>query len=225
MATCRRDEPRPTTEELSRVLDTLTGTLQKARKQLTDRGGVIAMSRLNRREYANSIRDLFGFDVRRDMIPEHNESAGFDTVGADQFFRSSRFEKYLKLGRVIATSGFDWTAKPHRETTASRQEPEEHVTHRLRNLLADLDHKVALTKADKTWREMGFTDQVKLRSLLAGSKTAPVGLVTIEHLHRSRDFRRSFGRRRCACLARGSLTYSTLASSRATVIAGTTSGK
>ena len=57
------DEPQPSTAELAKVLDSLTGTLITARKRLTDTGGEIAMRRLNRREYANTIRDLFGFQI------------------------------------------------------------------------------------------------------------------------------------------------------------------
>lgn len=165
------EEPQPTADELSRVLDTLTGTLQKARRQLTDRGGVIAMRRLNRREYANSIRDLFGFHVPAEMIPEDNESAAFDTVGTDQYFTSSHFEKYLELGRVIARTGFDWAAKPHLPTTSNRRQPEERVTDRLRDKLADLDKKMEMKKAGKTWQEMGFTDAGEAEIIFSQFKT------------------------------------------------------
>lgn len=152
------DEEQPSQEVLSHALDTLTGTLLKARKQLTDRGGEIAMRRLNRREYANTIRDLFGFIVPADMIPEDGEAASFDTVGTDQFFTANHFEKYLDLGREIVAQGFTWAGKPREAVSTAHREPEENVTQRLRETLADLDNKMRMKNEGKTWKEMGFED-------------------------------------------------------------------
>lgn len=152
------DEKQPSQEVLSHALDTLTGTLLKARKQLTDRGGEIAMRRLNRREYANTIRDLFGFIVPADMIPEDGEAASFDTVGTDQFFTSNHFEKYLDLGREIVAYGFTWAGKPREAVSTAHREPEQNVTQRLRETLADLDNKMRMKNEGKTWQEMGFED-------------------------------------------------------------------
>ena len=50
------------------------------------------------------------------MIPEDGEAATFDTVGAEQFFTSSHFEKYLELGREIAARGFEWAGETASET-------------------------------------------------------------------------------------------------------------
>ncbi len=157
------DELQPTTAELAKVLDSLTGTLITARKRLTDHGGEIAMRRLNRREYANTIRDLFGFQIPRDMIPEDNEAETFDTVGADQFFSSSHFEKYLELGREIVAQGFEWSAQPRQPVSKNRREPEENVTPRLRIQLADLDNKMRMKNEGKTWQEMGFKDEGEMK--------------------------------------------------------------
>jgi mono/diheme cytochrome c family protein len=152
------DEKQPSQEVLSHALDTLTGTLLKARKLLTDRGGEIAMRRLNRREYANTIRDLFGFIVPAGMIPEDGEAASFDTVGTDQFFTSNHFEKYLDLGREIVAHGFNWAGRPREAVSTAHREPEENVTQRLRETLADLDNKMRMKNEGKTWKEMGFED-------------------------------------------------------------------
>jgi hypothetical protein len=161
------DEPQPSTVELAKVLDSLTGTLITARKRLTDTGGVIAMRRLNRREYANTIRDLFGFQISIDMIPDDNEAETFDTVGVDQFFSSSHFDKYLELGREIVAHGFEWSAQPRLPVTKNRREPEEIVTPRLRTLLADLDNKMRMKKEGKTWQEMGFKDEGEMKIIFS----------------------------------------------------------
>ncbi|MEM1294959.1 MAG: DUF1592 domain-containing protein [Verrucomicrobiota bacterium] len=153
------DEPQPSDAELPSILDTLTGSLLTARMRLTDHGGEIKMRRLNRREYANTVRELFGFRVPLDMIPEDGEFEDFDTVGADQFFTSSHFEKYLELGKVIASNGFQWSGKPHQGVTTNDREPEERVTERLRTTLADLDKKMEMKLAGATWQEMGFKDE------------------------------------------------------------------
>jgi len=164
------DEPQPATAELAKVLDSLTGSLITARKRLTDTGGEIAMRRLNRREYANTIRDLFGFSIPAEKIPEDNEAETFDTVGADQFFSSSHFDKYLVLGREIVRHGFDWSAQPRMPVTKNRREPEENVTPRLRTLLADLDNKMRMKKEGKTWQEMGFKDEGEMKIVFSQFK-------------------------------------------------------
>ena len=95
------DEPQPEPEELAKVLNDLTKTLVVARRRLTDHGGEIAMRRLNRREYANTIRHLFGFELSMHMIPEDGEADSFDTVGAEQYFTSSHLKGISNLGEKL----------------------------------------------------------------------------------------------------------------------------
>ncbi len=149
----------PTQDELANALDALTGAVSEARRRLTDHGGEIKMRRLNRREYSNTIRDLFGFDVLPDDIPEDGEIATFDTVGAEQFFTSSHFDKYLELGRKVASEGFKFNTQRRRVSSVSRTEPEQRVTKKMREKLDDLDRKMAMKKAGKSWMEMGFKDE------------------------------------------------------------------
>lgn len=153
------DAKQPESEELARTLDVLTGALLQARRRMTDHGGEIAMRRLNRREYSASIRDLFGFDVALDDIPEDGEISSFDTVGAEQFFSSAHFEKYLELGKKIALESFRFNYSPRREVTTERTEVETRVTQQMRDDLADLDKKMAMKQAGASWKEMGFEDE------------------------------------------------------------------
>ena len=152
------EEKQPAPEKLSHVLDTLTGTLVTARQRLSESGAETRMRRLNRREYANTIRDLFGFTIPADMIPEDAEASSFDTVGTDQFFTSSHFEKYLELSREVVAAGFLWAGKPREEATSRRTEPELRVTPALRKTLAENDEKMRMKNEGKTWQEMGFKD-------------------------------------------------------------------
>lgn len=149
----------PSTDDLATALDSLTGAVLEARRRLTDHGGEIKMRRLNKREYSHTIRDLFGFDVSPDDIPDDGEIATFDTVGSEQLFTSSHFEQYLELGRRVAQESFRYNLSPHRKVRTERTEPEERVTQRMREKLADLDRKMAMKKAGATWQEMGFKDE------------------------------------------------------------------
>jgi len=154
------DAPQPTDRELRQTLATLTNTLQQARRRLTDHGGRFTLRRLNQREYSATIRHLFGFDVPLDEIPDDGSISSFDTVGAEQFFSAVHFEEYLALGRKVADEAFTWTVRPRQPARVhGRTEPEDRVTNRLRKTLADLDHKMAMKRAGKTWQEMGFKDE------------------------------------------------------------------
>ncbi|MFT5467601.1 MAG: hypothetical protein ACI8UO_002707 [Verrucomicrobiales bacterium] len=153
------DEKAPTNEELSAALDVLTGAVLEARHRLTSHGGEIKMRRLNQREYSATIRDLFGFGVVLEDIPEDGEIASFDTVGAEQFFTSSHFEKYFELGKKVALESFRFNYSPRREVSSQRYQPEERVTEKMREKLADLDRKMALKKQGAGWKEMGFKDE------------------------------------------------------------------
>ena len=153
------DSPQPSDDELAGLLDVLTGSLVDARRRLTDHGGEIKMRRLNRREYSATIRDLFGFHVALDDIPDDGEAASFDTVGAEQYFSSAHFEKYLELGKKVAFESFRFNYSPRRELTTERSEVETRVTENVRTKLADLDQKMAMKKSGATWQEMGFADE------------------------------------------------------------------
>lgn len=153
------DADQPFDDELATALDALTGAVLEARQRLTDHGGEIKMRRLNQREYSATIRELFGFHVALDEIPEDGEIASFDTVGAEQFFNSSHFEKYLELGKKIGAEALRFNVSPRRPVETERLEVEEKVTPKLREKLADLDRKMELKKQGATWEEMGFKDE------------------------------------------------------------------
>jgi hypothetical protein len=59
--------------------------------------------RLNRAEYANTIRDLFGIDVSEfSSLPPDDVGAGFDNVGAVLSLAPTALEKYFELAEVIS---------------------------------------------------------------------------------------------------------------------------
>jgi len=161
------DEKQPTIDELSAVLDSVTGSVLTARKRLTDHGGEIKMRRLNKREYSQTIRHLFGFEVSIHDIPDDGEIATYDTVGEEQFFTSAHFEKYLELGREVAKTALQFNTQAYRKVEKERVHPEHQVNQRMREQLAERDRKKALTDAGKNWKEAGFKDEGEAKILFS----------------------------------------------------------
>ncbi len=100
------DAKQPDREAKAEFLDALASTLVTARRSLSDGGGKIAMRRLNRREYKNTIRDLLGVDIDVRELPAKGGSGTFDTVGSSLFMSSDQFEQYLALGRQALDEHF-----------------------------------------------------------------------------------------------------------------------
>ncbi len=100
------DEKQPDAAAKTDFLDDLSRMLVTARAVLSDSGGKIAMRRLNRREYKNTIRDLLGVDLRVNELPADGGAGTFDTVGSSLFMSSDQFEQYLALGRQALDEHF-----------------------------------------------------------------------------------------------------------------------
>ena len=100
------DEDQPDSVVKTDFLDDLSRMLVAARGRLSDSGGTIAMRRLNRREYKNTIRDLLGVDIGVRELPADGGAGTFDTVGSSLFMSSDQFEQYLALGRQALDEHF-----------------------------------------------------------------------------------------------------------------------
>ncbi|MGI9441115.1 MAG: DUF1592 domain-containing protein [Rubripirellula sp.] len=98
------DATQPTASSKADFLEALSGKLVIARQILSDSGGVITMRRLNRREYANTIRTLLGVDIELDELPSDADPGSFDTSGASLYISSDQIEKYLSLGRQAVST-------------------------------------------------------------------------------------------------------------------------
>jgi hypothetical protein len=100
------EEPRPDALAKTELLDDLSRALQAARRALADTGGAITMRRLNRREYARTIRSLVGIDIDVSQLPDDDGIGAFDTIGSALFMSSDQFETYLALGRRAIDDAF-----------------------------------------------------------------------------------------------------------------------
>ncbi|MDG2391647.1 MAG: DUF1592 domain-containing protein [Planctomycetaceae bacterium] len=155
------DEPTPSAEELARVLAHLTDALTESKKRLSESGGDVALRRINRREYRNTIDHLFGLRVPDELLPPDDIADGYDTVGQDQQFSTYHFEDYLAAGKTIAEVALKWVDAPRQESELRIFEPESR-NDGLQRYIDDYDKKMARIKAGATFAEMGFDDQRQL---------------------------------------------------------------
>ncbi|MDB6077575.1 MAG: Protein of unknown function (DUF1587)/Protein of unknown function (DUF1592)/Protein of unknown, partial [Akkermansiaceae bacterium] len=96
----------PTAAERAALIDELEGVLKKmAAGDYPRNPGRPTLRRLNRNEYANTVRDLFGVDFQAgaDFPADGAGGEGFDNVGDSLFLQPSLMEKYLAAAkRVVA---------------------------------------------------------------------------------------------------------------------------
>ena len=100
------DTKQPALTAKTDFLESLSQTLVTARHTLGDSGGKSVVRRLNRREYANTIRDLLGVEVDTRELPADGGSGAFDTVGSSLFMSGDQVEQYLALGRRAIDDAF-----------------------------------------------------------------------------------------------------------------------
>ena len=94
-------QPKPSAERANEFVSWLESYLDEAAEQRTDIHQVV-IHRLNRKEYANAIRDLFELDIEADnILPEDDTSDGFDNI-ADALQVSPAFiDQYISAARSI----------------------------------------------------------------------------------------------------------------------------
>ncbi|MDP6447207.1 MAG: DUF1592 domain-containing protein, partial [Pirellulaceae bacterium] len=100
------DAKQPSAEQTKRVVADLTAMLAEAREAAQQDAGKVVMRRLNRSEYRNTIRDLFGlkmidFDPTTTFPPDES-TAGFDNVGEGLVTSDYLLRNYLEAARQVA---------------------------------------------------------------------------------------------------------------------------
>jgi mono/diheme cytochrome c family protein len=98
-------EPRPDAEQLKSVIATLSNEIRQAHATARDNHSETILRRLNRREYLNTIRDLFGFDMTMFDptigFPEDATEEGLDNQGETLVTSSYLLENYLSAAEKI----------------------------------------------------------------------------------------------------------------------------
>ena len=159
------DEDQPEAEPKTDFLADLSEQLVLARKILSDSGGVIAMRRLNRREYENTIEDLLGVTINAAELPKDASTGSFDTVGASLFFSSDQFEQYLKIARRALTVALaaPETAEPQRYRQQSEDAINKMVQNRYAKLLDGKTRGEQWKVSGKSPTEFGFIDEARVK--------------------------------------------------------------
>jgi mono/diheme cytochrome c family protein len=93
------DEPQPETADAARFADWVTEQLGRA--ELAKKGARVVLRRLNRIEYANTIRDLIGIDFDTSGFPEDPPAGGFDNIGEALTLSPLHLELYFDAARTI----------------------------------------------------------------------------------------------------------------------------
>ncbi|WP_442508383.1 DUF1592 domain-containing protein [Novipirellula sp. SH528] len=101
------DEPRPTPGEFEPVVDWINTGLRDAERAARNAGGRIPMRRLNRIEFANSVRDLLHMDPLVltplvEELPGDGKAEGFDRLGVALFIDQTQIERTLAVAERIA---------------------------------------------------------------------------------------------------------------------------
>jgi len=89
----------PTAQEVAAVVDWITE--QAVRAELAKRETAVALRRLNRDEYKNTIRDLLGIDFDVSGFPQDPPAGGFDNNGGALTMSPLHVETYLNAARQI----------------------------------------------------------------------------------------------------------------------------
>ena len=102
-----KSKPRPNVKEAAAFVDWVNLQLREVELAAKNAGGRIPMRRLNRDEYANTVRDLLKLDelIVRPMVeelPADGKAEDFDRLGVALFFDQTQIERSLSVAEKIA---------------------------------------------------------------------------------------------------------------------------
>lgn len=103
-------EPRPGAEENAAIAELLKDAIYNFDCQQINDPGHPTIRRLNREEYNNTIRDLFGVDITpADNFPSDDVGEGFDNIGGVLSISPLLMEKYLSAAEEVTAAVIDTT--------------------------------------------------------------------------------------------------------------------
>jgi mono/diheme cytochrome c family protein len=99
--------PRPDTQQAAALVTWVNEQLREVELTAKNAGGRIPMRRLNRDEYANTVRDLLKLDEQivrplTEELPGDGIAEGFDRLGVALFFDQTQVERSLEVATKIA---------------------------------------------------------------------------------------------------------------------------
>jgi hypothetical protein len=99
-------DTKPAPQEAFAIVEWVNQELRNAEKRAQTTAGRAPMRRLNRTEYANTVRDLFHLDEHlarkiEQELPADGKVDGFDRGGAALFFDKSQLHAYLDVAELV----------------------------------------------------------------------------------------------------------------------------
>ena len=124
------ETPRPDADRAFAVARWIAEGLRESERAARATGGKHPMRRLNRREYAATVRDLLRLDPKRlapivEDLPADGKAEGFDRLGAGLFFDRTQLEQSLAAAERIAELAIVDAAPPPRRSLT--WQPEEAI--------------------------------------------------------------------------------------------------
>ena len=112
-----KGEPRPSSADVTRVLAWIDGERAKADRAGPAAPGRVVLRRLNRAEYANTLRDLLHVEFPfgggpLDLLPPDGTAAGFDKVGSALMVDAALVDQYLAVARRVADAAIVTGPRP-----------------------------------------------------------------------------------------------------------------
>lgn len=171
------DRPRPKADEITAFVKGVDGAFARAAKQAGRDPGRVTIRRLNRVEYANTIRDLVGvpFNPAEDF-PADDVGYGFDNIGDVLSLSPILMERYLAAAEAIVTSAVltEKPTPPSRRVAATFLAPRSPVREpRVRSLYKKGDAVYAQSPAWPALEEDGeYIIRIRGTALPDGDKPA-----------------------------------------------------
>ncbi len=99
-----RDEPQPTDAERAAIISAIERALDAYVAKHAGDPGPVVIRRLTSAEYAYTIQDLTGLDLKleKNFVSDAAGGEGFTNVGGAQFMQDSTLERYLDAGRTVS---------------------------------------------------------------------------------------------------------------------------
>ncbi|HEY4339012.1 MAG TPA: DUF1592 domain-containing protein [Steroidobacteraceae bacterium] len=123
-------EPQPSAQSIDSFVHWMEGRLDAAAAEQTSPGSV-GVHRLNRTEYARSVKAILGLDVDVDtMLPKDVSSDGFDNIAAVLRTSPAYLEQYIQAARNISRQAIgrvDAKSSTHEYRTAIYADQNSHV--------------------------------------------------------------------------------------------------
>lgn len=119
-----KESPRPDPKHVAAFVSWVNEQLRQVDLAAKKAGGRIPMRRLNRDEYANTVRDLLKLDelIVRPLIedlPSDGQAEGFDRLGVALFFDQTQIERSLGVAEKIVSRAIV-TSAPKQNTITNR---------------------------------------------------------------------------------------------------------